>query len=596
MKKVLESAFIAFILMMSMSAAVAAAEAGFPLTAACASGEWKCTGDAYTLSQCENGEWKNTECMRDSGKLCENNACVDPWRYGSPEWPAPAQNKLDTPESLSNKAAYYEDISKRLHVSPKLKYMTTVYMPCKSVECAPGQTPPCKDCMETAIPEEIATWNDVERFGHHDNDGLFSALYLAAEAFRYGVTRDPQALEMIKLLLDGEVLRMRITGVPGLFTRSYSPPDFKASECPAEPKAYIHDLIEGNNQKVLIGDDGCARIYDGKKKEWQTTTHCVSKEFAGWCWTDNVSKDEYAGHMFALGAVAKLVDDPQAQAIAKDLIAQVAEHLIKNKMEVVDWDGRVTSYGRFHAATFGDYTGLNAAMGLDFIKIAAEVTKDHSIARWYDDCLLQKSGKRRCLNNILETPMPYTNHLVYNGIYVDADGCQMNYDNNAMHVLSMHNLIWFEHDPKLREIYQKSFDEDVFRKKGHPRALINQNNVFFDFVFASQKRLGPGSDGPALDAVSNGVAMLRQFPTRYHYENTQPPPEKSKPFCKSRHGEDLGEFARTPGERCPNNVSFWEDPYRLYSCSHNSRVIVAPTDFLLPYWMGRYYGFISEKE
>lgn len=571
------------------------AAAAFASGSECENGSLKCSADAYTLMRCENGAWKNTECMRDEGKLCSDNTCVDPWRYGSPKWPTPPPAKFDTSESLAEKAAYYEDISTRLHVHPKLKYMTTVYLPCKPVECAPGQNPPCEDCTESAIPEEKATWADVVRFTSHDNDGLFSALYLAAEAFRYSVTRDPKALDMIRLLLEGESIRMRITGVPGLFTRAYTPPGMKSAKCPDNPTAYVHDQIEGNNQKVLIGDDGCARIYDAKKQEWVTTTHCVSKEFAGWCWTDNVSKDEYAGHMFALGAVAKLVDDPQSQQITKDLVSQVAKHLIKNKMEVVDWDGRVTSYGRIHAATLGDYTGLNAAMALDFIKIAAEVTKDPEIVGWYDNCLLQKSGFKRCLKNILESPRPYTQYLKDNAIYLGDKGCLMNYDNVSMHMLSMHNLIWFEHDPALREAYQRSLDEDVFRPKNQPRALMYHNSVFFDFIFASQKRLGSGSDGPAYDVVSNGIAMLKQFPTRYHYEDISPSTEKNKPFCKSRFNEDLSEFAHTPAERCPDNVMFWGDPYNMYSCTHNRRVIVAPTDYLLPYWMGRYYGFITAE-
>ncbi len=564
-----------------------------PASGECAAGEWKCSEDAYVLYRCEDGAWTGVECMRGEGRLCENNACVDPWRYGSPLWRVPESDGHYTAESLSGKAAYYEDIAARLHVNPGLKYMTTVYLPCRQVECGPGETAPCLDCTEPEVPEETATWADVERFEHHDNDGLFSALYLTAEAFRYGATRDPQALEMIRLLLAGEVDRMSVTGVPGLFTRSYIPPGVNGVQCPDDPNQYIHDVVEGHNQYVLIGDDGCARIYDGAKKEWKTTDHCVPEKYAGWCWVDNVSKDEYAGHMLALGAVSKLVDDPQSQAIAEDLISKVAKHLIKNKMEVVDWDGRVTSYGRIHAATLDDYTGLNAGMALDFIKIAAEVTGDPKIARWYDDCLLQKHGKKRCLGNILESPKPYTRHLPHNGIFVGENGCMMNYDNNSMHVLSMHNLIWFEHDPDLREVYQKSLDEDMFRAGGEPRALAFQNNAFYDFVFAAQKRLGPGSDGPAFDTVSNGIAMLKRFPPRYHYEEIRTAPEDIVNYCEDRFGQPTAEFAHAPDQRCPDNVMLWTDPYRYDSCRKNRRIVLAPTDYLLPYWMGRYYGFIS---
>ena len=89
--------------------------------------------------------------------------------------------------------------------------------------------------------------------------------------------------------------------------------------------------------------------------------------------------------------------------------------------------------------------------------------------------------------------------------------------------------------------------------------------------------------------------MLKQFPSRYRYENISIPQEKAKPYCKSRFEEDLSEFARTPAERCPDNVMFWDDPYRMFSCTKNHRIITPPTDYLLPYWMGRYYGFIPPE-
>jgi len=169
----------------------------------------------------------------------------------------------------------------------------------------------------------------------------------------------------------------------------------------------------------------------------------------------------------------------------------------------------------------------------------------------------------------------------------------MNFDNNSMHMLSLHNLIWFERDPALREIYQKSLDEDVFRTKGQKRALIFGNNAFYDFIFASQKKLGPDSDGPAYDVVKNGIEMLRQLPIPYRREYKIAPPEKSKNDCLSRSGENQSAVAFTTGERCPDFFNSWYNPYVIENCKKNYRIVLQPNDFLLPYWMGRYYGFIS---
>lgn len=568
--------------------------AATPVPAAdCAGGEWKCSGDAYKLMRCEGGAWKSTECMSAEGKLCEAGACVDPWRYGSPAWKTPQTDPLDTPETLAEKARYFEDEAARLQLNPKLKWITGVTLKCKPVACAPGQNEPCEDCSQPAAPEETATMNDVQRWDTHENDGLFSALYLAAEAFRYAVTRDPRALDMIRILLDGEKIRMKITGVPGIFTRQYIPPDVPGIACPDDPLQYTRAADSSPNTWLKVDAKGCVQYYDANSKTWISTKPCGLEEFAGWCWLDNVSKDEYSGHMFALGAVLKLVDDPQSKAIAADLLTQVANHLIKNKMDFLDWDGIVTPFGHIHALAGDDYYGFNAAMALDFIKLGAAASNDPKFTAWYDDCLLQKRGRRDCMKTLLEAPMPYTKHLPACGIYIGDEGCRMNYNNNSMHMLSLHNLIWFEHDPKLREIYQKSLDEDVFRAKGQPRALMFHNNAFFDIIFAAQKRLGPGSDGPAYDAVQNAVAMLRQMPARGFAHEVDCPPDKCKPYCKDRFNDDLGQFPRTAAQMCPGYFIWWDDPYTLISCKENKRFISTPTGFLLPYWMARYYGFIT---
>ena len=47
------------------------------------------------------------DCGR-SGQLCENHACVDPWRYGSPQWSRCDNASRATPETLAQKAAAYD--------------------------------------------------------------------------------------------------------------------------------------------------------------------------------------------------------------------------------------------------------------------------------------------------------------------------------------------------------------------------------------------------------------------------------------------------------------------------------------------------------
>jgi hypothetical protein len=134
----------------------------------------------------------------------------------------------------------------------------------------------------------------------------------------------------------------------------------------------------------------------------------------------------------------------------------------------------------------------------------------------------------------------------------------------------------------------------VARVEGQPRPVLVQNNAFFDFMWAAQKTLGPESDGPAFEAVENGVCMLRQFPAS-QAERDVTLPSRYQPYCKNRFDADVAEFPRQVAERCTGTFVWWGDPYGLGTCTRNARQINAPTAYLLAYWMGRYYGFITPE-
>lgn len=483
------------------------------------------------------------------------------------------------PGTLAEKAAYYDGIAARLHVHPDLKWIMPVTLP-----CAPG------DCARTAVPQETATWRDVERWSTGENDGLWSALYMASQAYRYAATRDPAALDMLRTLLDGEVTRMRITGVSGIFTRQFIPPGVPGIACPSEPEAFYPDVEKDDNKWVRVGDSGCVQTVDSATNQWKTSTHCGLDAYRGWCWLDNVSKDEYSGNVFALGTVAALVDDPQILEATRGLLSEIARHLMKNGMEFVDWDGRRCEHGPIHAVTFGDYPGFNAAMALSFIKTAAFATGDPAFDNYYKNCLLQQSGKKACLKKTFETPAPYTDYLDRAGLYPGFEACKANYNNTSMHLLSLHNLLWFETDPVLLAAYRDHLENDVMRAPGQPRAVIYQNNAFFDFIYAA--RMGAGAE--TAGAVSSGIEMLRQFPARKNQRAARCPDDKCAPYCEDRFGNPTGNYARPIAERCLSAFTWWGDPYNPRECAENQRFIFPPTDYLLAYWMGRYYGFISE--
>ena len=186
---------------------------------------YHCSDDAYVKFTCTDGKWEQFECMKEKGQLCEDGACIDPWHYGNPTFGTCPNPEFGTQETLAQKAAYYDDIAARLHIHPDLKWAAGATLKKVEVACADGEEGPCYAPIKSDLE---ATYEDVESWHTGENDGLWSALYLTSQAYRYAVTKSPEALANIKLLLEGEVIRMKITGVPGLFTRQYIPPHVRA--------------------------------------------------------------------------------------------------------------------------------------------------------------------------------------------------------------------------------------------------------------------------------------------------------------------------------------------------------------------------------
>lgn len=480
-----------------------------------------------------------------------------------------------TAASLVDKATYYDAVAARRHVHPDLQWIQGVV-------------------LKEGVDPETATWSDVERWLSGENDGLWSALYLAAQAYRYAVTQDEAALEMVRRLLEGESDRMAVTGVPGMFTRQFVPPGIDGLACPEDDAAYTTDEEKDDNRWVQIRDDGCAWVVARETGEWTRTDHCGHDAFAGYCWLDNVSKDEYAGHMFALGAVLRLVPVDDVQANVKALLRQIGDHLVANDLRIVDWDGRVTEHGRFHPLALDNFPGFNAAMSLSYLALVRAAVEDPELDAFYDRCLLMRDGRTDCFDTGRVQVEPFQRYLDDPGLFLGDEGCLANYNNMSMHALSMHLLVDFTRDPSLRGLFQASLRDDIMATAGEPRAALNQNNALFDIIWAANKPLGPGTDGPAYDAVENAVCMLKQFRARQDVVEVSVDPRLEQPYCLDRFGRDTSDIARTPADRCTSNFMWWKDPYDLRPCAARARTFEVPTDYLLAYWMARYYGFVSE--
>jgi hypothetical protein len=141
-----------------------------------------------------------------------------------------------------------------------------------------------------------------------DNDGLWTAMYLAGETFRYAVTKSDDALQNVRESLDA-------------LERLYT----------------INPLKSGFPSRSFERAG-----YNKNSEPWRPT------DDPEWDWKSTTSSDEAIGHIFAFGAIAELVPEPELKNKAIMLIDTLMSHIVKNDFYMIDWNGKPTQWGKWH--------------------------------------------------------------------------------------------------------------------------------------------------------------------------------------------------------------------------------------------------------
>lgn len=176
-----------------------------------------------------------------------------------------------------------------------------------------------------------------------DNDGLWTSMYLAAQALRYSVTKDPEALQNTKESLDAMNRLFSVNPVKGFAARSF----------------------ERTGNRHVLSDS----------EFWQKSP------YTDWDWKATTSSDEAIGHIFAYGVVAEVIDDVAIKNKAISLIDSMMTHIVENDWYLVDYDGKPTLWGKWNpvyvngfATNVGDRK-LNSSNIIAMLQTAYHFTK-----------------------------------------------------------------------------------------------------------------------------------------------------------------------------------------------------------------------------
>jgi hypothetical protein len=237
----------------------------------------------------------------------------------------------------------------------------------------------------------------------NDNDGLWTAIYLGAQAYRFAVTHDPDARAKARRSVELLMRLESITGKPGFYARSFVSKD--------EPRPHGGEWHE---------------TPDGK-----------------WLWKGDTSSDESVGHYFGYAAYFDLVADESEKPEIRRVVARLTDHLIDNGYNLVDLDGKPTRWGewseKFYQTEEGKYeSALRSIELLSFLKTTYHITGDKKYEAAYQDRV--KRG-----------------YAAKTHLYRRWDGGgEINFSDDELAYLSYAPLLKYEKDPKLLETYLDS--------------------------------------------------------------------------------------------------------------------------------------------
>ena len=361
-----------------------------------------------------------------------------------------------------------------------------------------------------------------------DNDGLWTALFLAGQCMKYAVTKSEEALRYARDSFRALLKLFAVTGIPGFPARAYRRP----------------------------GEDR----YGNGNPEW----HPTEDETGPLEWKGETSSDELTGHYYGLCWYYDLCADEEEKREIAACVRAMTDHLLTHGYTLCDTDGAPTTWAHFGPdALNGDdgwiwEKGINALEILTFLRIAYHVTGDGAYLE----------EQRR---------LAWEEHYATNMLFYKRDDAHSNHIDDRLGFFNIALFLRLETDEALLRLARLAVRRHYeYEKKEH--------NPYFDFVYAAT--LGCHADLP------EAVRSLEEYPTDlrcYPVKNSRRPELTLDPRTAD-FGEDPHTLeAIAVSERVTDLFS--AAPFTLDEDGSDS-YIVSPNAWLLSYWYGRYHGLI----
>lgn len=279
---------------------------------------------------------------------------------------------------------------------------------------------------------------------------IWNGCHLAAESFRYAVTKSPEALEAVRRSVKGIHLLQAVHGVPGLLARHVIPKDDKGfwEEGPGQ-------LSEG------VGD------------------------YSNFMWRHEVSKDQYSGIVFGYGVATMLVDDPEVRAQVRKDITAIADYLMENDYIIIDADGEPTKYSNMRAYIGPVPIGVHAFISLCAIHTAWKASGEEKYRLEYER--LKQKNWHKATWLVKFKVLGQTNH-----------------NNDNMGMIASYPLLMQEKDPKVLKYYERSINRTW-------RYVRHEGNALYTSIYLGTGGKDPQAQEDSLLQLRNFPISKRHY-------------------------------------------------------------------------------------
>lgn len=364
-----------------------------------------------------------------------------------------------------------------------------------------------------------------------DNDGLWTQIYVGSLAYAYAVTKDEKILEAARRSMKAMGYLTKISGVKGFTARAVR----------------------------FEGEPGYGTVVKRDGAEWHPAPN-------GECeWLGETSSDEMTGHFFGFSLYYDFCANDEEKEYIKGIICEIVDHILENNYRLCDVDGLPTTWAIWDPEQLNRNSMwlwekcINSLEMLTFLNVAYHVSGDEKYRKEYLRLAIDE-------------------HYILNAAqHKKDDGHTCHIDDN-LGFLCTATILRIEKDPAIRKYL-------LMGMKHHWEYEKPEHSLLYNIIYTAFT-----DDVTGLDSA---VKTLYEYPLDF----------VNRPlFNSSRKGlvydteqEKWGEASQLKEalDIDARNVHNYDtNPFR--ADEGHGRSACSPTPFLLPYWLGRYYGVIDE--